>query len=57
MSSSVSLPVEYLEKMDLKWKDTPIDSGKFEICREFRLLIWTSFNGQFVHPVVGEGNG
>ena len=27
------------------------------ICRQFRLLIWTSFNGQFVHPVGWEGMG
>ena len=24
-----------------------------KICRHFSLLIWTSFNGQFVHPVRG----
>ena len=26
-----------------------------ENCRQFSLLIWTSFVGQFVHPVEGEG--
>ena len=30
-----------------------IDRGK--IFRQFRLLIWTSFNGQFVHKVGGKG--
>ena len=26
-------------------------------CRQFSLLIWNSFIGQFVHPVRGEGMG
>ena len=26
-------------------------------CRQFKLLIWTSFIGQFIHPVGGEGWG
>ena len=26
-----------------------------KICRQLRLLIWTSFIGQFVHPVGGNG--
>ncbi len=28
-----------------------------EICRQFRLLTWTSFISQFVYPVRGEGWG
>ena len=26
-----------------------------ENCRQFRLLIWTSFIGKFIHPVEGKG--
>ena len=25
-----------------------------ENCRQFRLLTWTSLNGQFIHPVGGK---
>ena len=32
-----------------------IEGGK--IYRQFSFLIWTSFIGQFVHPVRGEGMG
>ena len=31
------------------------DRGKK--CRQFKLLIWTSLNGQFVHKVGGKGKG
>ncbi len=31
--------------------------GQGEIYHQFRLLIWTEFTGQFVHPVGGEWIG
>ena len=37
--------------MDIEYVD--ILTG--EICRQFRLLKWTSFIGQFVYPIEGEG--
>ena len=32
-----------------------MDILKGKICRQFRLLIWNSIIGQFVHPVGGGG--
>ena len=32
-----------------------VDIMTRENCRQIRLLTWTSFIGQFVHPVGGEG--
>ena len=39
--------------MDIEYMD--ILTG--EICRQFRLLIWASFIGQFFHPAKGKSKG
>ena len=45
--------VEYtwtLHRISILWN---IMTGK--ICRQFILLLWTPFIGQFIYPVGGEG--
>ena len=55
ISTFLNVTIEYLPYLTIEMDIEYVDITTGENFRKFRVLTWTSYIGQFVHPLGGKG--